>query len=71
MIPPVVEVADAPEGLKEFKVRDSRGVRIGFFQIESGCLDDELMEDIHDWQARHARERPDLHVMPASPSRAS
>lgn len=68
---PVVEVTDPPEGWTEFKIRDSRGKRIAFCQIDSTCLDDELQEAFHDWQARHAHERPDLRVMPASASVAS
>jgi hypothetical protein len=68
---PVVQVTDAPLGLVEFKIRDSRGKRLALLQVSAADLDDELMEALHDWQARHAHERPDLHVMPASPSLAS
>lgn len=54
MAPPVVEVTDAPRGLVELKIRDSRGTRIGFFQVASSDLDEELVSDLHAWQARHA-----------------
>lgn len=63
---PVVKVIDSPEGLTEYKIRDSHGSRIGYIQLDTTCMDDELMEALHDWQARHAHERPDLRVMPAS-----
>ena len=68
---PVVQVTDAPSGLVEFKIRDSRGARIALIQVSAADLDDELMEALHDWQERHAHDRPDIHIMPASPSRAS
>lgn len=58
LVHPLVEVADPPSGLCELKVRDSQGHRIGFFQISGADLDDELMEALHDWQARHAHELP-------------
>lgn len=66
---PVVKVIDAPEGLVEFKIKDSRGARIMFLQATAVDLDDELMEALHDWQERHAHEG--LHLMPASASVAS
>lgn len=58
LVHPIVEVADAPSGLTELKVRDSKGTRIGFFQVSARDLDDELMEALHDWQARHAHGFP-------------
>lgn len=54
MAPILVEVSDSPEGLVELKVRDSNGVRIGFFQVSEDDLDDELVADIKAWQIRHA-----------------
>lgn len=54
MAPPIVEVADAPQGLTEIKVRDSKGVRIGLFQVSAKDMDDALAEAIVAWQARHA-----------------
>lgn len=63
---PVIRVIDSPEGLTEFKIRDSLGHRIALLQVSAVDLDDELMEALHDWQARHAHERPDLRIMPAS-----
>jgi hypothetical protein len=68
---PIVQVTDPPKGLIEFRIRDSRGVRIALLQVDSACIDDELMQDLHDWQARHAHERAELKVMPASPSAGS
>lgn len=66
---PVVKVIDSPEGLAEFKIRDSRGARIMLLQVNSADLDDELMEALHDWQERHAHEG--LHLMPSSAFAAS
>jgi hypothetical protein len=63
---PVVKVIDSPEGLTEFKVKNSVGKRIGFFQVDTTCMDDELMEAFHDFADRH--HRPMLHIMPASAS---
>lgn len=68
---PVVQIPDSPFGLLEFKIKDSKGKRLALLQVLAVDMDDELMEALHDWQERHAHERPDLHVMPASPSRAS
>lgn len=65
---PVVKVADAPAGQTELKIRDSRGHRIAFLQVDTNCLDDELMEDLHDFQARHAHDRPDLRIIPPNAS---
>lgn len=66
---PVVKVVDSPEGLAEFKIRDSRGARIMLLQVNSVDLDDELMEALHDWQGRHAHDG--LTLMPPSASVAS
>lgn len=52
-MPGVVEVADAPRGLTEIKVKNSNGVRIGFCQFDSSCMDDELKADLKRWQTRH------------------
>jgi len=41
--------------MRELKVRDAKGNRIGFFQIATLEVDDQLLEDLHDWQARHPR----------------
>ena len=54
MAPPLVEVADAPEGLVEIKVRDYWGARIGFHQIKADDLDVELIEALKAWQGRHS-----------------
>lgn len=67
---PVVEVADAARGLIELKVKDSRGARIGFFQIASSDMDDELLDALKDWQARHSHEGGSLSLMPVSSSSA-
>lgn len=68
LIPPVVEIADAARGLIELKVKDSRGARIGFFQIAASDMDDELMEDLQDWQQRHCHEGGSLSIIRASSS---
>lgn len=52
-MPGVVEVPDAARGLTEIKVKDSNGVRIGFCQIDSFCVDDELRADLKRWRERH------------------
>ena len=70
MTPTLVEVSDAPEGLTEIKVKDSRGHRIGFFQVSAGDMDDELMDALVDWQSRHTHEGGSLSIMPASSSPA-
>lgn len=62
LVIPVVQVSDAPSGLLEIKVRDSQGNRMGFFQIAAAEVDDQLLEDLHDWQARHSHDRPELVV---------
>lgn len=53
MVPPLVEVADAPEGIIEIKVRDHWGARIGLYQISADDLDKELVDALKAWQARH------------------
>jgi len=63
----LVEVSDAPLGLVELKVRDSRGVRIGFMQVSQADLDDELVDALIDWQARHSHGGR-LSIIPASVS---
>lgn len=50
----IVEVADAPRGLTEIKIRDAKGIRIGLFQISSADMDDELADALRAWQSRHA-----------------
>jgi hypothetical protein len=55
---PLVEVADAPSGLLEIKVRDSRGNRIGFFQASDTDLDTEVVDALKAWQSRHTHELP-------------
>lgn len=55
---PLVEVADAPSGLLEIKVRDSRGNRIGFFQVSDTDLDTEVVDALKAWQSRHAHDVP-------------
>lgn len=54
MAPPLVEVADAPDGLIEIKVRDHWGARIGFHQIKADDLDVELVDALKAWQSRHS-----------------
>lgn len=66
MAPPIVEAADAPQGLTEIKVRDSKGHRIGLFQVSSKDMDDELAEAITEWQERHAHHG--IFILPASAS---
>ena len=57
-IEPIVEVRDSASGTLELKARDSRGSRIGFFQISTSDVDDELIENLKAWQVRHAHELP-------------
>lgn len=64
-MPGVVEVPDAPHGLTEIKVKDSNGVRIGFFQFDSSCMDEELKADLKRWRERHPG-KPLLTLIPAS-----
>lgn len=52
--PPLVEVADAPKGLVEIKVRDHWGTRIGFHQINADDLDAKLVDALKAWQGRHS-----------------
>lgn len=52
-MPFVVEVADAFHGQTEIKIKNSSGVRIGFCQIDSTCMDDELKADLKRWRERH------------------
>jgi hypothetical protein len=52
--PPLVEVSDAPPGLIEIKIRDSKGARIGFFQATAADLDTEMVDALKAWQGRHA-----------------
>lgn len=66
---PVVRITDAPKGLIEFRIRDSKGARIALLQLSADDMDDELMEALHDWQERHAHEG--LRLMPPSSSAAS
>ena len=53
MTPPLVEVSDAPPGLIEIKIRDSKGARIGFFQASATDLDTEVVDALKAWQGRH------------------
>lgn len=69
LIPPTVfEVSDPPQGLTEIKVKDSRGTRIGFFQIAASEVDAELVAALTDWQQRHCREGGSLSIMRPSAS---
>jgi hypothetical protein len=34
-------------------------------QVQAVDLDDELMEDLHDWAERHGHARADLQALPA------
>lgn len=54
MVPPLVEVADSPEGLIEIKVRDAWGARIGLLQASADDLDEELVTALKAWQGRHS-----------------
>lgn len=69
MTPPLVEVSDAPAGLIEIKIRDSGGVRIGFFQASAPDLDTEMVDALKAWQARHSHRR--LTLAPSSVSSVS
>jgi hypothetical protein len=62
-IEPIVETRDPARGLLELKVRDASGARIGFFQVSEGELDDELVNALRDWQARHAHAGVDLSLL--------
>lgn len=66
MAPPIVEAADAPRGWTEIKIRDSKGVRIGFFQVSSVDMDDELADALRSWQRRHAHRGLTLMLSSAS-----
>lgn len=68
MTPALVEVSDAPMGLTEIKVKDSRGKRICFLQVAADDLDDELIADLYAFQGRHAHRV--LELMRASASSA-
>lgn len=64
----LVEIADASDGLVEMKARDARGVRIGFFQVAESELDDQLIDDLLAWQARHSRQGAALSIVRPSSS---
>ena len=55
---PLVEVADAPADLTEIKIRDSEGLRIGFFQATTVDLDTEVVDALKAWQSRHTHDVP-------------
>ena len=69
MTPPLVEVSDAPPGLIEIKIRDSKGARIGFFQVSAFDVDTEVVEALKAWQGRHSHRS--LTLLPPSVSSAS
>ena len=69
MIPPLVEVSDAPPGLIEIKVRDAGGARIGFFQASAPDLDTEMVDALKAWQGRHSHRG--LTLVPPSAASAS
>jgi hypothetical protein len=48
------------------KVRDSNGIRIGFFQVSTIAMDDELADALKAWQTRHSHRT--LSLMPPSVS---
>jgi hypothetical protein len=52
--PPLVETADPPEGLLEIKIRDSRGNRIGLFQVDAAYIDNQITNALKAWEARHS-----------------
>lgn len=54
ILPPLVEVTDAPAGLVELKIRDCRGTRIGFCQVAASDVDDELIDGLVAWAQRHS-----------------
>lgn len=66
LISSVVEISDAPRGLTEIKIKDSNGHRIGFFQVSTGDLDDELTEALISWQTRHTHEGGSVSIKPVS-----
>lgn len=69
MVAPLVEVSDAPPGLIEIKIRDSKGVRLGFFQVSATDLDTEVIDALKAWQVRHSHRR--LTLLPSASSEAS
>lgn len=69
MVSPLVEVSDAPPGLIEIKIRDSKGARIGFFQASATDLDTEVVDALKAWQGRHSHRS--LTLLPPSVSGAS
>ena len=69
MMPPLVEVSDAPPGLIEIKIRDSKGARIGFFQVSASDVDTDVIEALKAWQGRHSHRS--LTLLPPSASEAS
>jgi hypothetical protein len=58
IVHPLAEVRDPASGLYEMIARDSQGNRIGFLQISAPDMDNELVDALRDWQARHAHELP-------------
>lgn len=66
--PPLVEMDDSPEGLIEMKAKDSRGIRIGFFQVSASEIDDQLVDDLLAWQARHSKQGASLSIIRPSAS---
>lgn len=58
LVHPLAEEGNPPSGLREIKVRDSQGARIGSLQVSAADLDDELIEDLRAWQSRHAHDVP-------------
>lgn len=68
IVPPIVEVTDAPHGLVELKVRDCRGARIGFFQASDSDLDDELTDALLAWAQRHSHQGAGLSIVRSSAS---
>lgn len=70
IVPPLVEIADAPDGLVEMKAKDSLGHRIGFFQVSASDLDDELVDALLSWQSRHSHSGTSLSIIRPSASSA-
>ena len=66
MVPPLVEVSDAPAGLIEIKIRDANGARLGFFQASASDLDAEMVDALKAWQSRHSHRS--LTLVPDSPA---
>lgn len=62
-IAPLVEIADAHDGIIEMKARNALGTRIGFFQVAAADMDAQLVDDLLAWQARHSKQGASLSIV--------